>query len=117
MDDVRPYFAAASVFVLPSVTRAEAFGIVQLEAMAAGTPVINTSVNSGVEDISLDGKTGITVSPGDTAALADAMRLLLNRKDLRRQYGEAARARVNAEFTTDLMCMKTMKVYEEVLKT
>lgn len=117
VDDVRPYFSAASIFVLPSVTRAEAFGIVQLEAMAAGIPVINTRINSGVEDISLDGETGITVPPGDVRALAEAVRLLLDQKDLRRQYGEAARARVNAEFTTHLMCLRTMKVYDEVLKT
>jgi glycosyltransferase involved in cell wall biosynthesis len=117
VEDIRPYFAAASFFAFPSVTRAEAFGIVQLEAMAAGLPVINTNIESGVEDISLDGKTGITVPPGDESALAQAMQLLLNREDLRHQYGEAARERAWAEFSADMMCVRTMKVYDEVLST
>ena len=59
VEDVGPYFAAASFFVLPSVTRAEAFGLVQLEAMAAGLPVINTDIDSGSAEISLDGERGL----------------------------------------------------------
>jgi glycosyltransferase involved in cell wall biosynthesis len=117
VEEIRPYFAAASFLAFPSVTRAEAFGIVQLEAMSAGLPIINTYVNSGVEDISLNGKTGITVPPGDVTALAEAMQLLLERDDLRRQYGEAARERASAEYSADLMCKRTIKVYDEVLKT
>lgn len=117
VEELGPYFAAASVFVFPSVTRAEAFGIIQLEAMAAGLAVINTNIESGVPEVSLDGKTGITVPPGDVTALAEAMQLLLERDDLRRQYGEAARERARAEYSADLMCMRTIKVYDEVLKT
>lgn len=115
VEDIRPYFAAASFFVLPSVTRAEAFGIVQLEAMAAGLPVINTNIDSGVPEVCVDGVTGITVPPRDTTALSEAMRLLLDRKDLRDQFGEAAKARFNAEYTSDLMAARTFSVYSEVL--
>jgi len=115
VDDIRPYLAAASIFVLPSVTRAEAFGIVQLEAMAAGLPVINTDIDSGVPEVCLHGKTGITVPPLDPAALSEAMRLLLNRNDLRVQFGQAASARVRAEYTTDLMAERTLSLYAEVL--
>ncbi|MBT9331245.1 glycosyltransferase [Paracidobacterium acidisoli] len=114
VEDIRPYFAAASIFVLPSLTRAEAFGMVQLEAMAAGLPVVNTDIDSGVPEVCLDGKTGITVPPGDATALSRAMQLLLERNDLREQFGEAARVRVNTEYTADVMAARTWSVYAEV---
>lgn len=116
VEDTRDYFAAASIFVLPSVTRAEAFGIVQLEAMAAGVPVINTDIDSGVPEVSVHGETGITVPPGDPGALASAIKMLLEQKELRERFGQAAKARVNAEYTADLMCTRTVRVYEEVLR-
>lgn len=115
VEDLQPYFDIASMFVLPSVTRAEAFGLVQLEAMAAGLPVINTDIDSAVPEVSIDGETGFTVPPGDVAALEQAIQLLLDRKDLRDRFGEAARARVNAEFTADLMAERTMSLYREIL--
>jgi glycosyltransferase involved in cell wall biosynthesis len=115
VEDIGPYFAVASFFVLPSVTRAEAFGMVQLEAMAAGLPVINTDIDSGVPEVSIDGRTGITVPPRDITALSEAMRLLLDRKDLRDQFGEAARTRVKAEYTADLMATRISSVYSEAL--
>jgi rhamnosyl/mannosyltransferase len=116
VDDIRPYFAAASIFVLPSVTRAEAFGIVQMEAMAAGTPVINTNIDSGVPEVSIHGQTGITVPPGDVSALSNAMQMLLDQNDLRDRLGRAAKVRVNAEYTADLMCTRTMRIYDAVLR-
>ena len=116
VDDTRPYFAAATVFVLPSVTRAEAFGIVQLEAMAAGIPIVNTSIDSGVPEVGAHGTTAITVPPGDPMALGRAIQMLLDQRDLREQLGEAAKARVSAEFTADLMCARTMRIYLEVLQ-
>jgi glycosyltransferase involved in cell wall biosynthesis len=115
VENLDPYFAAASLFSLPSVTRAEAFGLVQLEAMAAGLPIVNTNIDSGVPEVSLDGQTGITVPAGDVTALASAMLLLLGRKDLREKFGNAARTRARAEYTADLMSQRTLRVYEEVL--
>lgn len=115
VDDIRPFLAASSIFVLPSVTRAEAFGIVQLEAMAAGLPVINTDIDSGVPEVGVDGETAITVPPKNPGALSTAIQLLLRRDDLRAQLGTAARARVGSEFTTDLMAQRTMALYEDVI--
>jgi glycosyltransferase involved in cell wall biosynthesis len=115
VSDLSPYFAAASIFVLPSVTRAEAFGVAQVEAMAAGLPVINTDIDSGVPEVSLDGQTGLTVPPGDETALAQAINTLLDRNDLRLQFGSAAAARAKAEFTADRMTARTMTLYDEVL--
>lgn len=113
--DLRPWFRQASVFVLPSTTRAEAFGIVQLEAMAAGLPVINTDLQSGVPEVSVHGETGITVPAGSSEALSDAIKMLLGREDLRRTFGANARARVQTEFTADRMAERTMAVYLETM--
>ncbi len=114
-EEVAPLFAAADVFVLPSVARSEAFGIVQLEAMASGTPVVNTSLASGVPWVSRHLETGLTVPPGDSRALAAAINQLLGDEALRRRLSAAARARVRAEFAVEVMGERVAAVYDEVL--
>jgi len=115
VSDVQPYYHACDVFVLPSVDRSEAFGIVQLEAMAATKPVVNTDVGSGVTFVSPDGETGIAVTPADSRALADAINRLLNDPPLRERLGQAGRARVRAVFGVEAMVQSTLDVYRHVL--
>lgn len=114
VDDAVPYYAAAKLLVLPSVSRAESFGLVQVEAMAAGIPVVNTNIESGVPEVSLHGVTGLTVPPMDVCALEQAIELLLNHEDIRRKYGAAARARAREEYSAQRMAESTLKVYELV---
>ena len=114
-NEITPYYHAASMFALPSVARSEAFGIVQIEAMTAGTPVVNTSLDSGVPFVSLDQITGLTVPPGDIGALGSAINRLLDDADLRRRFGEAARARAESEFSVEIMKSRILSLYRQVL--
>jgi len=112
--DVIPYYHAADVFALASVERSEAFGIVQIEAMASGLPVVNTKLDSGVPFVSLHQQTGLTVPPRDSEALADAINRLLDDPTLRRSYGQAARERARQEFSAATMASKTFDLYRAV---
>jgi rhamnosyl/mannosyltransferase len=116
VDDVtlRACYETADVFVLPSVASSEAFGIVQLEAMVRGLPVINTNLDTGVPWVSKDGETGITVPPADSERLAKAIKELGDDEGRRRKLGEAAKQRVRSEFTQERMISRTVDVYGEV---
>jgi rhamnosyl/mannosyltransferase len=115
VNDLAPYYQAARMFVMPSISRAEAFGLVQVEAMAAGIPVVNTQIESGVPEVSLDGITGITVPPRSPAAIARAIRLLLDNPGMRDSYGQAAVRRAHKNFSAQRMAATTLAVYESVL--
>jgi glycosyltransferase involved in cell wall biosynthesis len=88
------YFAAATMFVLPSWNRAEAFGLVLLEAQAAGLPVIATEVGTGTSEAFEPGTTGLLVPPADPEALANAINKLAGDAALCAEMGAAGRRRV-----------------------
>ena len=90
----------ADVFVMPSVTNAETFGLVQLEAMAAGRPIVNTSLDTAVPHVARDGIEAVTVPPGDHAKLAEAIGALIGDPDRRRRMGLAARRRAATSYST-----------------
>ena len=108
------WYHAADVFCLPSVARSEAFGLVQLEAHASGTPVVSTSLTTGVPFVNADGVTGLTVPPGDDGALAEALGTLLADDRLRLQLGEQARERAFRDFSMERMVDETLGLYREV---
>lgn len=97
-DNLKGYYEACDVFVMPS--RQEGFGLVFLEAMACGKPVIGGD-HGGTPDIVLDGINGFLVQHGDIEALALRLNRLLGNGELRRQMGEAGRRRVYEHFTLE----------------
>lgn len=100
--------------VLPSTSKAEAFAIVQIEAMAFGKPVINTKLPSGVPYVSIDGVTGRTVSPGSIEELTTAMDELAGDEELRKKLGANALERVEKEYTCEVMRKRYKKVFREL---
>lgn len=112
-DELPAYYAASDVFVLPASERSEAFGAVQLEAMAAGKPVVCTELGTGTSFVNVDGETGLVVPPRDPHALAAALARLLDDADLRARMGAAGRARVRQEFSLDKMATRVMRVYDQ----
>lgn len=115
-DELIQYFKECDVFVLPSLQRSEAFGLVQIEAMAFGKPVINTKLPSGVPYVSLHGETGLTVEPGNAAELAEAMQYLAEHPVERCRIGERARARMEEQFRMDKMLKRVLQLYEEFVE-
>lgn len=113
-EELAAHFRAADVFVLPSVARSEAFGLVQLEAHASGTPVVSTRLTTGVPFVNEDGVTGLTVPPEDETALAEALRALVADDSLRERLGRQAEERARRDFTIDRMVDDTLALYREV---
>jgi rhamnosyl/mannosyltransferase len=113
--DLPAYYHACDVFCLPSVQPAEAFGIVQIEAMAAGRPVLCCELHNGVTWVNRDGVTGIVVPPGDPTSLASALQRLAADPELRARLGAQARERALTHFTSEAMARGTLEVYRKVL--
>jgi glycosyltransferase involved in cell wall biosynthesis len=114
-DELSAYYHAADVFCLPSVANSEAFGLVQIEAHAAGTPAVSTNLPTSVPYANLDGVTGLTVAVGDVAALAGALNRLLGDDELRDRLGRQARERALTQFTIPRMVDQMLAVYSEAI--
>lgn len=106
---------AADLFVLPSITPNEAFGLVQVEAFACGRPVVSCALRSGVPFVNQDGVSGLVVPPADAGALASAIRRLLADGPWRARLGEAARQRAKAEFEESVMLNRYWALFERLL--
>jgi glycosyltransferase involved in cell wall biosynthesis len=113
--ELAAYYAACDVFCLPSVTIAEAFGVVLLEAMASAKPLLTTSLPTGVTAVNREGETGLVVPPGDAGALREALRAMVADGARREAMGRAARRVFEREYTSRLMAERYLTVYREAL--
>jgi len=114
-EELHAWYRAAAVFCLPSVARSEAFGLVQLEAHAAGTPVVSTDLTTGVPFVNRHEETGLVVAPGDATALREALMRLLTDDVLRARLGKQAKTRALRDFTVRRMVEETLAVYVEAM--
>jgi glycosyltransferase involved in cell wall biosynthesis len=113
--DLPDLYRACDVFVLPSVSRLEAFGIVALEAMASGLPVVASDI-PGVREVVREGVEGHLANPLDPRDLADKIHDLLLDPLRRARYGRNGRAKVLRDYTWEHVAARVHEVYELVLK-
>lgn len=113
-DDLKPfYYKAADVFCLPSMMSTESFGIVNLEAMACGVPIVASKIG-GIPDVVEDEKNGLLVQPKDSGGLADAIIYLLENRDVREKMGKNGGKKVE-DYSWEKIAEATDRVYKEVL--
>ena len=111
-DEEKPaYYHAADLFVLPSTNRGESYGIVQAEAMAAGTPSVSTDVGTGTSWVNVHGETGLVVPPRDANALACAINEMLSDRERLARMGIAAQQRVRDHLTREVMLASLAEIY------
>jgi len=115
-ETLRSFYEACDIFVLPSVEKSETYGIVQIEAMACGKPVICTELKTGTTFINQHEITGLVVPPRNSKALAEAINNLASNVSLRDELGKNARQRALNELTAEKMVERTYKVYNDLLK-
>jgi glycosyltransferase involved in cell wall biosynthesis len=111
-DEIRAYYQISTLFCLPSAVRAEAFGVVLLEAMAAKLPVVSVDIDgSGVPWVNQHGVTGLNVPVRDSEALAGALIQLLGDRAMATAMASAGRARYEAMFRAHTMVDRTVALY------
>ena len=115
--DLPSYYRSADVFVLPSINRAgktEGLGVVLLEAMASGCPVIGSNIG-GIPDIITDGKNGFLVPEQDPTALAEKIIRIMSDAEMREKFRKNGYARIQESFTWTAIADQFSSVYSQVL--
>lgn len=111
------YLNLSKLFVLSSIYKTEAFGVVQLEAMAFGKPIVSTKIpNSGVDWVNKNLESGLTVQIRDSYAISSAVNLILNDNDLYLKLSKGASNRFLNKFTQAHMCNSIKFLYDNILE-
>lgn len=111
-NELPAYFGASKVFCLPSVQKTEAFGIVQIEAMSCGKPVVATRIpHSGVAWVNQHGVSGLNVTPGNARELAQAIQHIADDDAVYEQYAVSAKNRYHDLFTKERMIDNSLRIY------
>ncbi len=114
-ENVKPlYYRASDIFVLPSTMRTESFGLVNLEAMACGLPIVASNIG-GIPDVVRDQQNGLLVPPKDVKTLARSIVCLLKDDDLRHRMSETARIIVRS-YSWRKVADDTESIYKEILR-
>ncbi|UCF08815.1 MAG: glycosyltransferase family 4 protein [Thermoplasmata archaeon] len=113
-NDIPRYFAACNVFVLPSVSRLEAFGLVVLEAMASSKPVVISNI-PGVMELITDGREGLLAEPMNAEDLAAKINTVLSDENKSNKMGQEGRRKVESEFSWETVVSQIEGVYTEVI--
>ena len=113
-EELPTYYQAADIFVLPASQRSEAFGLVQVEAMSSGTPIVSTELGTGTSYVNKNDESGLVVPPRDPAALEGAINKLLRDKALRRRLARGAQRR-SFLFALERMLEDIEGLYQELL--
>jgi glycosyltransferase involved in cell wall biosynthesis len=107
------YYKSADIFCLPSTNMAESFGIVNLEAMASGLPIVGSNLG-GIPDIIKEGENGLLARPRDHQSLANALLSLLNDNDLIQKMGKNGQKMVE-DYTWDKIAKDTENLYKDIM--
>ncbi len=115
-EDLPSYYGACDLFCLSSIMKTEAFGIVQIEAMSEGRPLIATKIPaSGVAWVNEDGVSGINVEPCDSKAIAEAIMTITKDPETWDKFSNGSRQRFAEKFTKEKMLDNCLKLYAELL--
>jgi rhamnosyl/mannosyltransferase len=114
---MKVHLHAARLYAFPSVGAAEAFGIVQLEAMAVGLPIVNTNLPTVVPHVARHGLEALTVPPNDPAALAAAISQLLADRELSQRFGAAGRRRAMTDYDLENFVRRVEEVYDQAVRS
>jgi glycosyltransferase involved in cell wall biosynthesis len=113
--DLPALYHLSQLFVLPATHTSEAFGLVQVEAMASGIPTICTELGTGTSWVTVDGQTGYVVPPNDPRALVEVIGPLLVDPIRRQRLGAAARQRAQSEFAVQRLIERVEALYQTLI--
>lgn len=116
-EEIAAYYTACDLFCLPSVQKTEAFGIVQIEAMSLGKPVVATKIpGSGTAWVNEHGISGLNVTPQKPEEIAEAIQIITKDSDVYEVYAAGARERYENLFTKDKMVEGCLRIYERLTR-